>query len=119
MTSALVAEDTVYFGDLGGWFYALDRETGRGALAGRCAGERLPRCPCRSTCSSASPILADGKIIAGGGALEQLLSGGIFYRGSTGRGFLVALEPKTGKIAWKYRPRAQARAPQPADHDQG
>ncbi len=50
----------------------------------------------------ASPILADGKVIAGGGALEQLLSGGVFYRGSTGRGFLLALEPKTGKIAWKY-----------------
>ena len=28
MTSALVTEDSVYFGDLGGWFYALDRETG-------------------------------------------------------------------------------------------
>ena len=50
----------------------------------------------------ASPILADGKVIAGGGALEQLLSGGMFYRGSTGRGFLLALEPKTGKIAWKF-----------------
>src|SRR5207302_883463 len=24
------------------------------------------------------------------------------YAGSTGRGFLVALDPKTGKIIWKY-----------------
>ena len=28
MCSALVNDDTVYFGDLGGWFYALDRATG-------------------------------------------------------------------------------------------
>ena len=26
--SALVTEDTVFFGDIGGWFYALDRATG-------------------------------------------------------------------------------------------
>src|SRR5262245_25166464 len=28
LTSALVTKDTVYFGDLGGWFFALDRATG-------------------------------------------------------------------------------------------
>ena len=28
MCSALVHGDSVYFGDLGGWFYALDRATG-------------------------------------------------------------------------------------------
>ena len=67
----------------------------------------------------ASPILADGKVIVGGGTLEQLVAGGLFYRGSTGRGFLLALEPKTGRIAWKYDLGPEARAPRPADHDQG
>ena len=50
----------------------------------------------------ASPILAEGKVIVAGGTLEQLLAGGLFYRGSTGRGFVMALEPKTGRIAWKF-----------------
>ena len=50
----------------------------------------------------ASPILADGKVIFGGGTLEQLFAGTKQYPGSTGRGFVVALEPKTGKIVWKY-----------------
>src|SRR5262245_25377858 len=27
--SALVTDDTVYFGDIGGWFYALDRASGK------------------------------------------------------------------------------------------
>ncbi len=101
MTSALVAGDTVYFGDLGGWFYALDRETGEerwkiDARSGDFPGAHAVNM------FFASPILVDGKVIAGGGALEQLLSGGLLYRGSTGRGFLLALEPKTGKIAWKF-----------------
>ncbi len=50
----------------------------------------------------ASPVLADGKVIVGGGSLEQLYAGSRFYRGATGRGFVVALDPKTGRIAWKY-----------------
>jgi polyvinyl alcohol dehydrogenase (cytochrome) len=101
MTSALVAGDSVYFGDLGGWFYSLDRQTGaeRWRIDARASG--FPGAHAINL-FFASPILADGKIITGGGALEQLLSGGLFYRGSTGRGFLLALEPKTGKIAWKY-----------------
>ena len=50
----------------------------------------------------ASPIMADGKVIFAGGTLEQIYTGNFFSRGSTGRGFVVALEPKTGKIAWKF-----------------
>src|SRR5262249_12415210 len=48
-----------------------------------------------------SPILADGKLILGGGALEQVVA---FpgYRGCNGRGFVLALDPKDGKIVWKY-----------------
>ena len=52
--------------------------------------------------SMASPILADGKLIVAGGTLEQLIAGTIFYQGSTGRGFVIALEPKKGELLWKY-----------------
>jgi polyvinyl alcohol dehydrogenase (cytochrome) len=50
----------------------------------------------------ASPIMADGMVIAAGGTLEQLVAATPFYRGSRGRGFVLALEPKTGRIIWKY-----------------
>ncbi|MGP0064118.1 MAG: PQQ-binding-like beta-propeller repeat protein [Isosphaeraceae bacterium] len=101
MGSALVTEDTVYFGDVGGWFYALDRATGaeRWKLNSRAAG--FPGAHAINV-FMASPILVEGKLIVAGGTLEQLLAGGLFYRGSTGRGYVMALEPKTGKIAWKY-----------------
>src|SRR5262249_26340103 len=50
----------------------------------------------------ASPILADGKVIAAGGTIEQVVSAFPGYKGCTGRGFVLALEPKTGKVVWKY-----------------
>jgi outer membrane protein assembly factor BamB len=51
----------------------------------------------------ASPILADGKIVVAGGALEQGVRWFLpKYEGFTGRGFVVALEPRTGRIVWKY-----------------
>jgi outer membrane protein assembly factor BamB len=46
--------------------------------------------------------MADGKLIAAGGTLEQVVSASPFYRGSNGRGFVMALEPRTGRIIWKY-----------------
>ena len=51
MTSALVTGDTVYFGDLGGWFYALDRETGEERWRIDARASDFPG-PIRSTCSS-------------------------------------------------------------------
>jgi polyvinyl alcohol dehydrogenase (cytochrome) len=100
-TSALVTDDTVYFGDIGGWFYALDRANGseRWKLNARAQG--FPGAH-PGNVFFASPILAAGKVIVGGGTLEQLYSGSRFHRGSTGRGFVLALEPKTGGILWKY-----------------
>lgn len=50
----------------------------------------------------ASPVMADGNVVFGGGTLEQLFAGTFLYPGSTGRGFLVALDPKTGKVVWKH-----------------
>lgn len=101
MTSALVTDDSVYFGDLAGWFYALDRETGKERWRVDARSKEFPD-PHPINLFFASPILADGKVITGGGAIEQLVAGGLLYRGSTGRGFLVAFEPRTGRIAWKY-----------------
>ena len=101
MTSALVAGDSVYFGDLGGWFYALDRRTGAERWKIDARASDFPGAH-PINLFFASPILADGKVITGGGALEQLVSGGLFYRGSTGRGFLLALDPQDGRIVWKY-----------------
>ncbi len=101
VASALVNGDSVYFADNDGTVYALDRDTGspRWTLATR--GEGFPGAhPLNAL--FASPIVAAGKLILGGGAIEQGVAGTSFYRGSTGRGFLVALEPKTGQIIWKY-----------------
>ena len=101
IASALVSGDLVYFADNDGWIYALDRETGaeRWTLATR--GEGFPGAhPLNAL--FASPIMAEGMLICGGGAFEQGAGANPFYRGSTGRGFLVALEPKTGRIVWKY-----------------
>ena len=50
----------------------------------------------------ASPILADGKVVFVGGAFEQWYAHNPKYKACTGRAYVVALEPKTGKIAWKY-----------------
>jgi polyvinyl alcohol dehydrogenase (cytochrome) len=97
--SALVSQDTVFFGDLGGWLYALDRTTGaeRWKLNSRIAP--FPDAHMLN-CFFASPILADGKLILGGGAIEQVAAAFPGYRGCNGRGFVMALEPKTGRILW-------------------
>ena len=101
MCSALVTDDTVYFADLGGWFYALDRATGaeRWKISARDAS--FPGAH-QLNMFFASPILANGVLIAAGGTLEQVVAASPFYRGSNGRGFVLALEPKTGRIMWKY-----------------
>jgi outer membrane protein assembly factor BamB len=101
MSSALVTADAVYFGDLGGWFYALDRATGAERWKLNTRGKDFPGAHPINV-FFASPVLVDGKVIACGGTLEQLFAGGPFYRGSTGRGYVTALEPASGRIVWKY-----------------
>jgi polyvinyl alcohol dehydrogenase (cytochrome) len=101
MASALVTEDTVFFGDVGGWFYALDRANGAERWKLNARAKEFPGAHPINV-FMASPILVEGKLIVAGGTLEQLVAGGLFYRGSTGRGFVMAVEPKTGRIAWKY-----------------
>jgi outer membrane protein assembly factor BamB/dienelactone hydrolase len=102
MSSALVTGDTVYFGDLGGWFYALDRETGKERWTLDSRAKDFPGAH-PFNCSFASPILVEGKLIVAGGALEQVLSAVIpGYRKCTGRGFVMALDPTKGAILWKH-----------------
>lgn len=99
--SALVAGGSVYFADTGGWMYALDARTGAERWK---VDTRDPAFPGAhpNNVLMASPILADGKVVFGGGTLEQLYAGTPLYKGSTGRGFLVALDPASGKVAWKH-----------------
>ena len=99
--SALVNEDTVFFVDLEGWIYALDRATGKERWKLSMRGKEFPGAHPLNL-SFASPILADGKLIVAGGALEQVAAAIPGYKGCTGRGFVAALEPKTGHVVWKY-----------------
>jgi polyvinyl alcohol dehydrogenase (cytochrome) len=101
MGSALVTDETVYFGDIGGWFYALERATGVERWKINARAKEFPAAHPINV-FFASPLLVDGELIVAGGTLEQLIAGSPFYRGSTGRGFVLALEPKSGRIVWKY-----------------
>jgi polyvinyl alcohol dehydrogenase (cytochrome) len=99
--SALVTKDTVFFGDIGGWFYALDRATGAERWKLNARAKEFPDSH-PLNCFFGSPILAEDKVIVGGGTLEQVVAAFPGYRGCTGRGFVLALEPGTGRIVWKY-----------------
>ena len=99
--SALVTADSVYFGDIGGWFYALDRSSGKERWKLSARAKSFPDAH-PINMFFASPILADDKLIVAGGPLEQVVSAIPGYRGATGRGFVMALEPDSGKILWKY-----------------
>src|SRR5262245_28710819 len=100
-SSALVADGAVYFADTGGWMYCLDAETGKERWKVTARAKEFPDSHWNNLLM-ASPVLADGKVVFGGGTLEQLFAGTKGYAGCTGRGFVVALEPKTGKLVWKY-----------------
>jgi outer membrane protein assembly factor BamB len=99
--SALVNDDTVFFVDLAGWIYALNRATGKERWKLTMRGKEFPGAHPLNL-SYASPILAGGKLIVAGGALEQVFAAAPGYKGCTGRGFVAALEPKTGHVVWKY-----------------
>jgi polyvinyl alcohol dehydrogenase (cytochrome) len=100
-SSALVTKDSVFFGDMEGWFYALDRATGKERWKLNTRAKKFPDAH-PINLFFASPILADDKVIVAGGTLEQVVAALPGYKGCTGRGFVMALEPRTGKIVWKY-----------------
>src|SRR5205807_1639187 len=45
---------------------------------------------------------ADGKIVVAGGGYEHAVATDPKHRCCTGRGFVAALEPRTGRVVWKY-----------------
>lgn len=100
-SSALVVAGAVYYADTGGWMYCLDANTGHERWRVDSRANSFPDAHFNNLLM-ASPILADGKIVFSGGTLEQLFAGTPAYPGSTGRGFLVALDPKSGTLVWKY-----------------
>jgi polyvinyl alcohol dehydrogenase (cytochrome) len=99
--SALVTDEAVYFADIAGWIYALDRASGKEIWKLNTRSDKFPGAH-PINLLFASPIPADGKIIFAGGALEQLIAGSPLYKGSTGRGYVMAIEPATGRTVWKY-----------------
>jgi outer membrane protein assembly factor BamB len=111
LCSALVTEDSVLFSDLGGWIYALNRATGTERWKRSTRDKEFPGAHPLNL-SIASPILAQGKLIVAGGTLEQVLAAIPGYKGCTGRGFVAALEPESGRVVWKYD---VGPAPQPLD----
>lgn len=100
-SSALVTHDAVYFADVFGVMYSLDRETGEENWQVDSKGSSFPGAH-HANLVMASPILADGKIIFGGGAYEHSLPLNPLYECCYGRGFVVALDPESGDVIWKY-----------------
>ena len=101
MTSALVTETSVFFGNSAGVFFALDRVTGEEFWK---VDTRAVGFPNHHTINifNASAILADGKVIVGGGGYEHPYPLNPKYPCCTGRGFVVAFDPANGKVVWKY-----------------
>ncbi|HEV3003685.1 MAG TPA: PQQ-binding-like beta-propeller repeat protein, partial [Pirellulales bacterium] len=89
----------------------LDRESGTELWKVNARAESFPGVH-RLNAFFASPIVADGKLIVAGGNLEQVVMAFPFYRGSTARGFVMALAPSDGRVIWKYD---VGPAPQPLD----
>ena len=90
--SALVTDDTVYFADLAGYFYALDRRSGEERWKVDTRAATFPDVhPLNGTFAS---LLADGIVFVG--AFEQWYAHSP-AQGLHGRAYVVAVEPKTGK----------------------
>jgi polyvinyl alcohol dehydrogenase (cytochrome) len=101
LSAALVTNDTVYVGDLGGTLFALDRANGKERWKVDTREKPFPGAH-SSNCIFASPILADGKVIVAGGGYEHGIGADPKHKCCTGRGFVAAFEPHTGKVLWKY-----------------
>lgn len=101
MTSALVTEEAVFFGNSAGKFFALERQTGKEIWK---VDTRSPDFQGGHPINlfNSSAILADGKVIVGGGGYEHPYPLDPSYPCCTGRGFVVAFEPATGEVVWKY-----------------
>jgi glucose dehydrogenase len=101
LNSPLVTNDTVYIADVGGFIYALARGDGKERWKIDTRAKPFPGAH-ESNCLFAAPVLADGKVIVAGGGFEHAVALNPKHRCCTGRGFVAALEPLTGKVLWKY-----------------
>jgi polyvinyl alcohol dehydrogenase (cytochrome) len=99
--SPLVTADTVYIADVGGRLYALERATGKERWVVDTRAKPFPGAHA-SNCIFAAPILAADKLILAGGGFEHFAATHLGEKCCTGRGFVAALEPLTGKTLWKY-----------------
>lgn len=99
--SALVTQDYVYFGDTGGYVYCLHRKTGKPKWKINTRAKPFPGYH-KANAVFSSPILAEGAVIIAGGGYEHDLGSKETYPCCAGRGFVMALEPTTGKVLWKY-----------------
>ena len=101
LASALITNTSVFFGDSAGVFYSLDRLTGKQRWSVDTRADGFPdNHPINIFNGSA--ILADGKVIVGGGGYEHPYPLDPNYPCCTGRGFVVAFDPSDGKVVWKY-----------------
>jgi glucose dehydrogenase len=101
LNSVLVTNDTVFAADAGGYLYALDRANGKERWR---INTRAKPFPGHHTSNGfyAAPVLADGKVLFAGGGFEHGIGAEPKHRCCTGRGFVVAVESRTGEVVWKY-----------------
>jgi len=100
-SSALVTDDAVYFGDVLGVAYCLDRFTGHKRWSVDSKSPDFPGAH-RANLLMASPIVAGKSVIFAGGAYEHAAATRKEYECCNGRGFVMALDPRDGRIVWKY-----------------
>lgn len=100
-SSALVTENSVYFADVKGVAYCLDRMTGVERWRVNSRGKGFPGAH-NSNVMMASPILVEDTVVFAGGGLEHRQPRDPGYKCCSGRGFVMALNLKNGRIIWKY-----------------
>jgi outer membrane protein assembly factor BamB len=100
-SSALVTDSSVFFADTPGVAYCLDRKTGVERWRVNTRADGFPGSH-HANVMMASPILVEDKVVFAGGGLEHRLPRDPGYKCCYGRGFVMALNPKNGRIIWKY-----------------
>ncbi|MBX3423136.1 MAG: PQQ-binding-like beta-propeller repeat protein [Pirellulaceae bacterium] len=99
--SALVTEGGVYFADVAGVMYGLDRVTGRELWTVDSHAKNFPGAHQANTVMG-SPMLVHDTVVFGGGAFEHAAGAMRNYECCNGRGFVIAIHQHTGRIVWKY-----------------
>lgn len=100
-SSALVTDDAVYFGDVSGVMYSLDRFSGKERWKVDSRAHDFPGAHAANL-FMASPILVEDLVVIGGGAFEHMAPLYPGYQCCRGRGAVVAFDAQTGEVRWKY-----------------